>query len=65
MQKIKDLGSTFFYILIMILIWGGWIACIFRFFTSDFEAPYKAEIIYGVTMFTPIAPIIGWMDFGK
>lgn len=48
------------------LIWvAGWVKCIVHLSECDFQAPYKAEVIYGVSIFTSIGGITGWMDFGK
>jgi hypothetical protein len=48
--------------IVIILLGVGEIKCIIKFAESDFEAPYKAEIIYGVGMITGFGSIIGWMD---
>ena len=62
----KALGS-FFVIWIFVIILGtiGEIKCIIHFCECDFEAPYKEECIYGISMVTGIGAVTGWIDFGK
>jgi hypothetical protein len=43
----------------------GEIMCIVKFFSCDFKESYKAEIIYGVSAYTGIGVITGYMDFGE
>jgi hypothetical protein len=43
----------------------GEICCVFNFIRCDFEPSYKAEVVYGVSMFTPAGAVVGYMDFGK
>lgn len=39
---------------------------IYKFAVADFEAPYKTEIIRGVSIAIPVvAIIIGYMDIGE
>jgi len=40
----------------------GWCRSVYQFFTSDFEASYKREIIYGVGVITGLGIVIGYMD---
>jgi len=45
---------------------GGYIQNIYKFASSDFEAPYTSEILRGVGI-VPVAPlgvVLGWMDVG-
>jgi len=43
----------------------GWVKCIVKLVFCDFEASYKAEVIYAIGVFSPLGSILGWMDFGK
>ena len=54
------LGLCFVAVLVL-----GEVKCIVKFIRCDFEPSYKAEIVYGVGMLTPIGCIIGYMDLGK
>lgn len=47
---------------IPILLFVGWIKCLYKFCNCDFEPSYKAEIVYGVGTFSGLGCIIGWMD---
>jgi hypothetical protein len=44
---------------------AGWAMNIYKFASCDFEPSYKAEIVHGVGIVTPIGCITGWMDLGK
>lgn len=56
--------KLFFIYFLIIVIWvSGYIQCIVKFVKSDFDAPYKREIIYGVSMFIfPVGGIVGWVN---
>ena len=41
----------------------GEIICFAKFFDSDFEPSYKREIIYGVSAFTGVGGVVGYMNF--
>jgi len=49
----------------LLLVGSGWCMNIYKFFSCDFEPSYKAEIIHGIGVVTPISVVTGWMDFGK
>ena len=49
------------YILIIILLVVGWVINLVKFCKCDFEAPYKAEIVRGVSIF--VAPVGGVMGY--
>lgn len=41
----------------------GWVKSIIKLTESDFESPYKAEVIYAVgTIAPPIGAIVGWLN---
>ena len=40
----------------------GWVKCVIKLVKTDFQAPYKAEVIYGIGTFTGAGAIIGWID---
>lgn len=44
----KDEGAGFLIIIFYIVLLLGWCLNIYKFVTSDFEEPYKNEIIRGV-----------------
>jgi len=49
---------------LVIVILGsiGWVMCVVKLVKTDFQAPYKAEVIYAVGTFTGAGAIIGWID---
>jgi len=49
-------------IVIIILSLMGWVKCIIKLSKTDFQAPYKAEVIYGIGTFTGAGAIIGWIN---
>lgn len=58
MEKIK-IGL----VIVIILFCGvGWILNLVKFLHCDFQAPYKAEVIYGAGIITPIGTITGWIN---
>lgn len=55
-------------LLIVILISAiaiGWVKNIIKLTNCDFEAPYKAEIIYGIGIIPVVGAITGWIDVGR
>lgn len=41
----------------------GWCVNVYRFCTSDFESPYRAEIIRGVGIpVAPVGAVVGFID---
>ncbi len=53
------------YVGLIALALTGWIKGLVKFCECDFEPNYKAEIIYGVGVFTGLNCIVGYMDLGK
>lgn len=50
-------------IIIYIILGIGWIMNFVKFIKSDFEKPYKAEIVRGIGIpVFPMGGIIGWID---
>ena len=41
---------------------GLWGANLYRLVKCDFEPSYKAEVIYGIGIFTPTFIVTAWMD---
>ena len=62
MDIINDILKLLFALVIFIAVFGGWVQSIYKFTQCDFEAPYKAEICYGVGLAPPIGMIIGWTN---
>jgi hypothetical protein len=40
----------------------GWCMSVIKLVRSDFDAPYKAEILYGIGTFTGAGAVIGWFN---
>lgn len=40
----------------------GWCMSVIKLVRSDFDAPYKAEILYGIGTFTGVGAVIGWFN---
>lgn len=40
----------------------GWIMCVAKLVQTDFKAPYKAEIIYGIGTFTGAGAVLGYIN---
>ena len=40
----------------------GWVKSIVKLTRTDFQAPYKAELIYGVGVFTGAGAVIGYIN---
>jgi len=57
-------GMMIVMVLIIIIIFTGWVKNIIKLSNCDFEAPYKAEIIYGVGLIPPVGAVTGWLDIG-
>jgi predicted membrane-bound spermidine synthase len=59
----KELIVTMKFVSILVMLGIiGEIRCIYQFFTSDFEASYKREIIYGVSACTGIGAVVGYFN---
>lgn len=48
--------------LIAALALTGWIMCVAKLVQTDFKAPYKAEIIYGIGTFTGAGAVLGYIN---
>lgn len=59
----SGVGFIFMVVLVVGII-GGYLGNIYKLINSDFEDPYKSEIIRGIGVFPPIGVIVGWMDIG-
>ena len=44
------------------LILAGWVQNIVKLSNCDFQAPYKAEVIYGVGRVPIVGAVTGWID---
>ena len=46
---------------------AGWIMCLVAFCNCDFTnaTSFKAEVIYGIGVFTDLGSILGWFNFGR
>lgn len=51
--------------LILITFILGYILGIVKFVRCDFDAPYKAEVLYGIGIVTGYNVILGWINLGK
>ena len=56
---------TGIWFVIVAVFFAGWVQCVVKFIQCDFEPSYKAEVIYGVGIATPVGGVVGWMDFGE
>ena len=56
---------TLIAFLIVLLIGIGWVKDIIKLANCDFQAPYKAEVIYTVGLVPVIGMVTGWLDVGK
>lgn len=62
-MQLKNL--LFVYILIIGIVGTGWVKNIIKLSNCDFQAPYKAEVIYGIGIIPVVGAITGWLDIGK
>lgn len=58
------LRYIFILVIVSISILGllGWCMSVIKLVRSDFDAPYKAEILYGIGTFTGVGAVIGWFN---
>lgn len=65
----SDLLENIFILCILILLIMapiGYAMNLYGFFTCDFQAPYKAEVIRGIGVVNPaIGCITGWINLGQ
>jgi hypothetical protein len=55
-------GLQLFGVILVIVFVTGWVKNIIKLSECDFEAPYKAEVIYAVGLFPLVGAITGWID---
>lgn len=60
----KIIAGFLMAVLIIISLLGviGWVKSIIKLTKTDFQSPYKAELMYGVGVFTGAGAIIGWIN---
>ena len=55
--------------LVILVIWllaiVGYVLNIVKLVQCDFKSPYKAEVIHGVGVITPISIVTGYLNLGK
>lgn len=58
------LALGFWVFVMIIILFGtiGWVMNIVKLSQLNFNAPYKAEVIRVVGVFTPIGGLTGWME---
>ena len=64
--KTKNIMKILIYYVIYFIFWlalvAGWVSCVYKFCTSDFEPPYKREAIYGLGSVTGLGAVIGYIN---
>lgn len=50
---------------LIVLMLTGWVKNIIKLSDTDFQAPYKAEVIHTVGLIPPVGMVTGWLDLGK
>jgi hypothetical protein len=60
-------GVFTFLVVAVLIVLGliGYVQCVIQFIACDFQAPYKAEILYGAGTFLGLGAVLGWFNFGK
>ena len=53
------------WLALVVFIVGGWGQNLYKLCKSDFESPYKTEIIRGIGIIPPVGAVVGWMDIGE
>ncbi len=51
-------------IALVLIVGTGWVKDIIKLSNCDFQAPYKAEVIYGIGLIPPVGMVTGWLDVG-
>lgn len=52
--------------LLIVILSIGWVFNTVKFFKSDFESPYKTEVVRGIGIFIPvIGGVIGYCEIGE
>lgn len=54
--------KAFVIIAIWLLSIIGYVMDVVKLIRSDFKAPYKREVLYGIGAVTGLGAIIGWFD---
>ncbi len=54
--------TEFLVMLTIFFIGFTWVKNLIRFTECDFEPSYKAEVIHGIGLFTPVFVVTAWMD---
>lgn len=52
-------------IVILLVMAIGWVKNLMKLADCDFEAPYKAEVIYSIGVIPLVGMVTGWLDLGK
>lgn len=67
MRDILDVIPGLIAVAIVVLLIIGWIMCLVAFCNCDFTGATssKAEVIYGIGVFTGLGSILGWFNFGR
>ena len=63
--KMNQKGFTMLELLVIVMfVFGlfGEVMCVVKCVRSDFEPPYKREIIYGAAALTGLGAIVGYFD---
>lgn len=61
-MKAKGIVGGLFILALTIVLLVGYVNDILKLVKCDFEAPYKAEVIYGVGAVTGLGAIIGYIN---
>ena len=54
--------AVLLWLLIVVGSIASWGTNLYKFVQCDFKESYKAEIIYGLGIFTPTCVVTAWMD---
>ena len=58
-------GMIIFVIVVVAVVFTGWVKNVIKLAGCDFESPYKCEVVHGVGLVPPVGMITGWLDVGK
>lgn len=63
-NTMKKTFGTFYKVWLVLWLFMviGYVKCIVHLCHTDFKAPYKAEILYGVGVCSGLGGVIGWFD---
>lgn len=64
-QSTFIVSGVFLWLFVMSIIGVGWVKNIIKLSNCDFEAPYKAEVIYGIGLVPIVGMVTGWLDVGQ